>query len=904
MDGLDVIATIIHRYIVVEAVYRHKNTSPSRADDTSTQAMQLFEEALITLYSKILEYEARAACKFYQHRFKQFLRDAVKIDNLDSLLIDIKTADSDCQQYLPILDSRLLAQEYKNQAERHKILLGAFESHMNELQSTAADTLQVLKDNHFTEIQRDQTKQERKCLRVLRGSLDYEENKNRNPTAMPNTCRWVLENTKFLDWRNGKTSGLLWISADPGCGKSVLSRSLVDCVLVGRPKQIVCYFFFKHDSDSKTSDALCALLHQAFSVNPALVKYALPYFESNGPQLARLVHTLWNILVEVATDPGVDEFVCILDALDECQNPKSIIWKLTEFFSPAGSRENQQALSKIKFLFTSRPYTSLERGEKGLGTLLRSTPEIRISGDEECETIQEEIAMYVRHQSFLISEELGLDGQTKIYLEERLLSMQNRTYLWLYLVLEDLRNSDLGTTTKSLEKIINTLPPTVDAAYESILNKSTHPTEAKRLLHVVTGAIRPLTVAETRVVLAIDRQSHSFADLNLDDLKIFEKLIRNRCGHFIKISEGKIFLIHQTAKDFLIRVDEMSQTANSTKENLQTSWKHSIVPSESHRILAQACISYLCFAEFESAYNGGSDAQSLGSKASDEDPCDSQDSMTVYDPRHWQAEYIKNQCKKHELLDYASFHWVAHHNLAGADPRCLEDAFFWRLCDPKSSFCRNWFEIVDQQDLGIEIFYSNRLTTSKQDSAFLFCCFIGLVYGVKSLAKNTSTDIKVAAFEFAIEGGAGINIIHLINPSGTLKIDSELLRLCPDNSKFQGLTALRLAVHKRDLQLMRYFLRIGANPNYRGSQHHTTILHDALEVGREKTAMMVKLLLEKGAHVNALTNLTTGASPLYFALALSLPKDVCDLLRNADGESQCVDDPRNVVLLTGIGLGI
>jgi hypothetical protein len=406
---------------------------------------------------------------------------------------------------------------------------------------------------------------------------------------------------------------------------------------------------------------------------------------------------------------------------------------------------NQNALSKLKFILTSRPYTSLERGERGLGTLLRSTPGIRISGDEESETIQEEIAMYVRHQTFLISEELGLDGQTKTYLEERLLSMQNRTYLWLYLVLEVLRDSDLGTTTKLLEKIINKLPATVDAAYESILSKSTHPIEAKRLLHVITGAMRPLAVAETRIVLAIDGQSHSFADLNPEDLKFFEKLIRNRCGHFIKISEGKIFLIHQTAKDFLIRVDGMSETADRTKEDPQTSWKHSIIPSESHRVLAQACISYLCFAEFESGHNGSSDTQSLGSEAGGEDPCDSQDSMTVYDPRHWQAEYIKNRCKKHELLDYSSFHWVAHHNLAGADPRCLEDAFFWRLCDPNSVFCRNWFEIVDQQDLGIEIFYKNRLIMDKQDSAFLFCCFIGLVYGVKTLAKNTSTHIKVAA---------------------------------------------------------------------------------------------------------------------------------------------------------------
>jgi ankyrin repeat protein len=103
---------------------------------------------------------------------------------------------------------------------------------------------------------------------------------------------------------------------------------------------------------------------------------------------------------------------------------------------------------------------------------------------------------------------------------------------------------------------------------------------------------------------------------------------------------------------------------------------------------------------------------------------------------------------------------------------------------------------------------------------------------------------------------------------------------------------------------MRYFLRTGADPNYRGSQYHTTILHDALAVGREKTAVMVKLLLEKGADVNALDHSTTGDSPLYFALAMSLPRGVCDLLRDAGGESRSVDNPHNMLLLAGLDLGV
>jgi len=40
---------------------------------------------------------------------------------------------------------------------------------------------------------------------------------------------------------------MLWVSADPGCGKSVFAKYLVDSILTITESRIICYFFFKDD---------------------------------------------------------------------------------------------------------------------------------------------------------------------------------------------------------------------------------------------------------------------------------------------------------------------------------------------------------------------------------------------------------------------------------------------------------------------------------------------------------------------------------------------------------------------------------------------------------------------------------------------------------------------------------
>lgn len=113
------------------------------------------------------------------------------------------------------------------------------------------------------------------------------------------------------------------MSADPGCGKSVLIKHLVDHILPNTSERTSCYFFFKDDfTDQKTAtNALYAILRQLFMARPHLLHDSiLDKFDIDGDKFIQSFHDLWSTLTTVAADQSAGEIVCILDALDECQD--------------------------------------------------------------------------------------------------------------------------------------------------------------------------------------------------------------------------------------------------------------------------------------------------------------------------------------------------------------------------------------------------------------------------------------------------------------------------------------------------------------------------------------------------------------------------------------------------------
>lgn len=120
----------------------------------------------------------------------------------------------------------------------------------------------------------------RECLSMLRAT-DFEFSKNKNPERSPGTCEWFLQHADYQKWLKQSSAPLIWLTADPGCGKSVLARFLVDdyTEIIGA-NATVCYFFFKTDNENENvNNALCALFYQLFTQNEhLLMKYGVPEY--------------------------------------------------------------------------------------------------------------------------------------------------------------------------------------------------------------------------------------------------------------------------------------------------------------------------------------------------------------------------------------------------------------------------------------------------------------------------------------------------------------------------------------------------------------------------------------------------------------------------------------------------
>lgn len=115
----------------------------------------------------------------------------------------------------------------------------------------------------------------RKIMSDLHTS-NYRGHKERNPTALQGTCEWIISNHQYHPWLSETVSTLLWISADAGWGKSVLTSFLIDRhEKISAQHSNICYFL-KTDSGMQrdATSVVFASIHQLYRSRSKLIKAA------------------------------------------------------------------------------------------------------------------------------------------------------------------------------------------------------------------------------------------------------------------------------------------------------------------------------------------------------------------------------------------------------------------------------------------------------------------------------------------------------------------------------------------------------------------------------------------------------------------------------------------------------
>ncbi|KAL9100692.1 MAG: hypothetical protein Q9163_003956 [Psora crenata] len=388
----------------------------------------------------------------------------------------------------------------------------------------------------------------------------------------PGTGTWLLKSDEFGAWKTTSAS-FLWLHGIPGCGKTILSSTIIQAVLDycnTRPALAVMYFYFEFTNIEKQGHekmirSLTAQLASQCSVTPS----ALELLHSscrNGerqPTLDQLLDTLHKLV------KSFEKSYLILDALDECSDREALLDDIEEF---AGWEDVD-----LHILSISRRENDIEDRIRPLAGRRGRVP---IQGAH----VNDDILAYVHE---------------RLQNDPRLKRWRNNTKAQ-----QEIENSLTAKADGILLKALASLPKTLDDTYTRILCNidDSSSQDAFKILQWLTFSARPLRLEEISEVIAIDADDST----RYNTTKIFNdrREILTICPSLISLVEespgnadenidnedtdGKaakqvVQLAHLSVKEFLISGSIRHSPAKD----------YSIQEISANTLIAKDCIAYL-----------------------------------------------------------------------------------------------------------------------------------------------------------------------------------------------------------------------------------------------------------------------------------------------------------------------
>ena len=398
---------------------------------------------------------------------------------------------------------------------------------------------------------------------------------------MSGTCEWFSAKKSYLKWRDftPDAPSVLWVNGKPAAGKSVLAG-----YVIGQLKNTnadCSNFFFKYGDKSKSRLSVClrSLAFQMACTN-VQVRETLLEMQKNEIKFDNdNERTIWRkLFLSGIFQTEFPRHYWVIDALDECVNCASLfdlmLAKLDESIP-------------LRILITSRETPELEKHFFSLST--RRFQSERISAADTLPDIK--LLVEAKARSLVVK-----DDEDRAALVEKILGKSKGSFLWTVLVLNELSNS-YGE--EEINQVLDDVPRDMEPLYQRTLELMSQATGGKKLAKAIltwaTCATRPLTTKELDGALKLDIK---------DNFPKLEESIVALCGQLVTVDKfGKVQMIHETAREFLLNDDLESEFA--------------INKTEAHTRIARICLTYLTGEEMKPPRTGrrGSAMITVGKRA-------------------------------------------------------------------------------------------------------------------------------------------------------------------------------------------------------------------------------------------------------------------------------------------------
>jgi len=346
--------------------------------------------------------------------------------------------------------------------------------------------------------------------------------------------RWVLDHPSFKQWRSDPRSRLLWVKGDPGKGKTMLLCGATE--ELGKSSSENLSFFFCQGTNSNLNNAtavLRGLLYLLVSQQPSLALHLRKRYDQAGRSLFEDTNAWFavsKIFTSVILDPDLRKTCLVVDALDECT---ADLPKLLDLIIHTSSSSN-----RIKWLLSSRNELHIEQRLKSIDAQARLSLELK----QNAEQVARAVEVYIDEKlSYVDSLE---DATLRSQVREVLRQKADGTFLWVALVVQELEKPESWNPLEVVEEAPVGLHQLYDRMVDQIQQLAKKNSKMCRLLlSIVSVAYRPLHLAELGSLCTLPGP--------VSTLTKNTRTLVAMCGSFLTIRDDQVYLIHQSAKDYL-----------------------------------------------------------------------------------------------------------------------------------------------------------------------------------------------------------------------------------------------------------------------------------------------------------------------------------------------------------------
>ncbi|KAI1839800.1 hypothetical protein JX266_013987, partial [Neoarthrinium moseri] len=356
-----------------------------------------------------------------------------------------------------------------------------------------------------------------------------------------------LQSRDFLSWRDSPESQCLLLTGPPGQGKSVLSNFIIANLEESRLpySKIIYYFCSIRDNDVSSPNAssvlrslvvqLCEDQQQLFDMIPSEMTRRTSFLQAP-------VDTLLYAFGKMLKSNVYTTVYCVIDGLDVYSEGMSeLTTELVRLFSTF----NEDQKSAIKLLCTSRPYTRIS---KAWGQSPRK--------ELHCEA--KDLEAFIR--SKVGSLEPDYTPEMRNMITARLSEKAGRTFLWVDIVIRRVQAMSFPSTALIDAEIAKSSSDLNDL-YTSLIHALGSNKRHATILVWVALAKRPLLCAELAEAISVDldEEATSFQRCLERKPQVTPDQLHRSLGTLLDVIDGKVYLMHQSVKDFLEEADALKE---------------------------------------------------------------------------------------------------------------------------------------------------------------------------------------------------------------------------------------------------------------------------------------------------------------------------------------------------------